>query len=418
MSLLKTTFFSSISTAVSLVCKLITNKVIAVYLGTNGMFLLGQLKDLINIGQISGSLGTGNGIIKYVASYKEDPKKLSSFLATGLKLHIYFSLLVCILTFIFKDALSNYLFNDIKFSNAIAILAFSFITLALHSFFMAIFNGLKKIKTYITINIIATVLASALVIVLVLKFELLGAFYALVLSQFLGFVISILFLRKLQLLSLKNMSFKVDKTHFKNLTKFSYMAIAAPICMIGATLFIRFFLNDKLGSIYAGSWEGMWRISAIYIMFLTTTFKFYLLPTFSEISGNKLKKEVFKVWTLSIPTIIIITLTVYFLKDFIIPLLFSKEFMLINTILLFHLLGDAIKINSWVLGNILIAKANTTVFIVFQIGWAIIFCTLSVLFVKIQGFAGVSIAYFLTYVLHFIAMNIYFRKLLWTKNNL
>jgi PST family polysaccharide transporter len=160
----------------------------------------------------------------------------------------------------------------------------------------------------------------------------------------------------------------------------------------------------------------MWRISAIYIMFLTTTFKFYLLPTFSDISGKALKKEVFKVWTLSVPAIIIITLAVYFLKDFIIPLLFSKEFILINTILLFHLLGDAIKINSWVLGNILVAKANTKVFIIFQIGWAIMFCTLSIILIKTYGFVGVSIAYFLTYVLHFIAMNIYFRKLLWLKN--
>lgn len=415
MSLLKTTFFSGVSTSVSLVCRLITNKIVAVYLGTNGMFLLGQLKDLINIGQITGSLGTGNGIIKYVASYKEDQKQLSSFLNTGLKLHIYFSLLVCILTLIFKDFISNYLFHDLKYTNAITLLAFSFITLSLHSFFMAIFNGLKKIKTYITINIISTIIASALVIIFVLKFKIIGAFYALVLSQFLGFTISVLFIRKLNLLSLKNISSKLDKTHFKNLTKFSYMAIAAPVCMIGATLFIRFFLNDNLGSDYAGSWEGMWRISAIYIMFLTTTFKFYLLPTFSEITGKSLRKEVFKVWTLSIPTIIVITLAVYLLKDIIIPLLFSKEFILINTILLFHLLGDAIKINSWVLGNILIAKANTKVFIVFQIGWAVIFCSLSVILTKNQGFVGVSIAYFLTYVLHFIAMNIYFRKLLWTK---
>jgi PST family polysaccharide transporter len=416
MSLLKTTFFSGISTGVSLICKLITNKIIAVYLGTGGMFLLGQLKDFINIGKIAGNLGTDNGIVKYVASYKDDESKMTSFLATGLKLHIYFSVLVCLITFMFKDQLSNYLFQDLKFSNAIALLSFSFITVTLHGFFMAVFNGLKKIKTFITINIISTIIASTVVVILVLKFEILGAFYALIIGQIIGFIISILFIRKLNLITLKKFSFKIDRLHFKNLTKFSYMAIVAPVCMIGATLFIRFFLNDKLGSEYAGSWEGMWRISAIYIMFLTTTFKFYLVPTFSEISGNALKKEVFKVWTLSIPTIIIITLSVYFLKDFIIPLLFSKEFMLINTILLFHLLGDAVKINSWVLGNILIAKANTKVFIFFQIGWAVIFCTLSIILIKTNGFVGVSMAYFLTYVLHFLAMNLYFRKLLWLKN--
>lgn len=416
MSLLKTTFFSGISTGVSLICKLITNKIIAVYLGTNGMFLLGQLKDFLNIGKIAGNLGTDNGIVKYVASYKDDKAKMSSFLATGLKLHIYFSLLVGLFTLLFKDQLSNYLFNDLKFSNAIALLSFSFVTVTLHGFFMAVLNGLKKIKTYITINIISTIIASTVVVILVLKFKLLGAFYALILGQVIGFVISVLFIRQLELVHFKNFNLKIDRLHFKNLTKFSYMAIVAPVCMIGATLFIRFFLNDKLGSEFAGSWEGMWRISAIYIMFLTTTFKFYLLPTFSEISGDALKKEVFKVWTLSMPAIIIITLTVYFLKDFIIPLLFSKEFMLINTILLFHLLGDAVKINSWVLGNILIAKANTKVFIYFQIGWAVIFCTLSIILIKTNGFVGVSIAYFLTYVLHFLAMNLYFRKLLWLKN--
>ena len=146
MSLLKTTFFSGVSTAVSLVCRLITNKIVAVYLGTSGMFLLGQLKDFINIGHIAGSLGTDNGIIKYVASYKDDKEKLTSFLATGLKLHIYFSLLVCFLTFIFKDQLSNYLFNDLQFSNAIALLSFSFITLSIHGFFMAIFKYSHSIQ--------------------------------------------------------------------------------------------------------------------------------------------------------------------------------------------------------------------------------------------------------------------------------
>ncbi|WP_299224834.1 O-antigen translocase [uncultured Psychroserpens sp.] len=413
MGLLKTTIYSGISTTVSLICRLITNKIVAVYLGTNGMFLLGQLKDFINLGKIGSNFGSNNGIVKYVASYKDDKTKLTSFLTTGLKLHVYFSVLLGLLTYFFKDQLSDYLFNDLKFSSVVALLSFSFIALSLHSFFMAIFNGLKHIKIYVTINIIASIISALIMVFLVLKFNTIGAFYALVINQILGFTISIFFIRKIGYLSLKNFSFKIDVSHFKNLTKFSYMAIVAPLCMVGATLFIRFFLNNELGSEYAGSWEGMWRISGIYIMFLTTTFQFYLLPTFSEISGKSLKKEVFKVWTLSFPTIIVITLMVYLLKDFFIPLLFSEEFILINTIILFHLLGDAVKINSWVLGNILIAKANTKVFIIFQIGWTFIFCTLAVVFTRLYGFIGVSIAYFSTYVLHFAAMNIYFRKLLW-----
>jgi PST family polysaccharide transporter len=159
----------------------------------------------------------------------------------------------------------------------------------------------------------------------------------------------------------------------------------------------------------------MWRISAIYLLFLTTTFNFYLLPTFSKLSGTQLKKEVFKIWFIVLPVILIIALTVYFLKDFVIVFLFSKEFLLINSLIAFHLLGDIIKINCWVLGNVLISKAKSKVFILFQIEWALAFSVFVFLFVKIYGFVGVSIAYFAAYLLHFILMNIYFRNLLWLK---
>ena len=159
----------------------------------------------------------------------------------------------------------------------------------------------------------------------------------------------------------------------------------------------------------------MYKRQAIYLLFLITTFKFYLIPTFSKLSDNELKNEVFKIWKVVIPIIMIITAGVYVTKDLIINILLSKEFVLINTIILFHLLGDVIKINCWVLGNIMISKADTKSFVFFQIEWSLIFVVLTYLFTQQYGFVGVSIAYFVTYIIHFTLLNIYFRKLLWLK---
>lgn len=414
MSLIKTSLYSFISTSVSLVTKLVTNKIIAVYLGTSGMFVLGQLKDFISLSRVASNLGTDNGIVKYVAEYK-DSKNLNPFISSAFKIQLLFSIIICLVTLIFNKSISQYLFTDLRFSNGIILVSFSFITITIHSFFMSILNGLKKIRLYVIINIIATIITATIMILMVIKYTIIGAIYAMAFNQIIILLISFLFIKGIDVISLKALKTKINKIHFKNLTKFSLMAIVAPICMLGATFFTRLFLNSNLGEHYAGSWEGMWRISAIYIMFLTTTFQFYLIPTFTSLSGTKLKREVFKVWSLSIPSILLITLVVYLLKDFIIPLIFTKEFLLIKTIILFHLLGDAIKMNSWVLGKILIAKAHTKVFIWFQIGWAIVFCSLTVILTNNYGFEGVSIAYFLTYVLHFLAMNLYFRKLLWVK---
>jgi len=250
---------------------------------------------------------------------------------------------------------------------------------------------------------------------MLLQYGVLGAFYAIAINQILILCISFSTIKFYRVFNLRYFLTKFETFHFKNLTKFSLMAIIAPLCMISATLFVRSFLNNELGENYAGSWEGMWRLSAIYMMFLTTTFQFYLIPTFSNISGGNLKKEVFKVWSLSFPIIAIITISVYLMRGFLISFIFSKEFFLINSIILFHLLGDFIKINCWVLGNVLIAKAKTKTFILFQFEWALVFSVFAFIFVKAYGFIGVSIAYFFAYIIHFSLLNIYFKNLLWRK---
>ncbi|OUR90330.1 hypothetical protein A9Q87_13640 [Flavobacteriales bacterium 34_180_T64] len=413
MSLIKTSIYSGISTFISLVVKLITNKVTAVYLGTSGMFLLGQLKDFINIADISSNLGSTKGVVKYIAEYKDRPKKYKQFIASAFKIQLISSTIVCVITIVFKDQISNYFFEDIKFSGALVVFGFSFITYTIHNFFMSVFNGLKDIKIYVIINIIISILTAAVVIYFVIEYNIIGAFYAIAINQIIALFISLSFIASIKPFRFKDLVPSIKKEHFKNLTKFSFMTLSGPLCMVSATLFIRFFLADEFDDNHAGSWEGMWRLSNMYILFLTTTFQFYLIPTFSNISGNDLKQEIFKVWKLSIPIIVIITCGVYVLKDFIITFIFSKEFLLINSIILFHLLGDAIKINAWVLGNVLISKAKTTVFIAFQIGWAVTFCVFTFILVKQYGFVGVSMAYFATYILHFLIMNIYFRKLLW-----
>lgn len=415
MNLVKTSFLSAISTTVNLLSRLVTNKIIAVYLGAQGMFLLGQLKDFISIGVIAGNLGSNNGIIKYTAEYQDEHQKLNEFLNSGLKIHLYFSTVVCILTFLFRDAISNYFFKDLQFSPTLILLSFSFITVTLNNFFIAVFNGLKLIKVYLTVNVISAVISALIMIVLAIKLNIIGAFYAIAINQIAVFIITLSFIKKLPFFNIIYSSLKIDSTHFKNLTKFSLMAIIAPVCLVGATLFVRFYLNNKLGSNFAGSWEGMWRLSGIYMMFITTTFQFYLLPTFSAISNDNLKKEIFNVWNFSLPAIIFVTGVVYIFKDFIIQLIFTDEFLLINSIILFHLLGDILKINTWVLGNVLISQAKTKIFIFFQVLWAVTFSVLVIVFVNKYGFVGVSYAYFLTYVIHFLSMNFYFRKLIWIR---
>tara|TARA_Y100001968_G_C19408096_1_gene744812 strand:+ start:691 stop:1944 length:1254 start_codon:yes stop_codon:yes gene_type:complete len=417
MNFIKTSLYSGISTAISLLVRLISNKIVAVYLGTNGIFLLGQLKDFLRLSNVLSGFGIENGIIKYTSQFQESDEELKKILSTSFRIHLIFSLIFSILILFFSNIISEYLSLDFESKFYFLVLSISVISFSIHTLLMSIINGIKRIKLYVTINVVSVVISAIIMITLVLKYAVIGALYALIINQIITLAVTciLFYLYKPFKISLLFSSF--DFNYFKKLSSFSIMAITGPTCLIISTFIVRYYISDEFDTNFAGSWEAMWRISAIYLLFLISTFKFYLIPTFSKLNNEDLKEEVFKIWKVVIPIIVIITVGVYLLRDIIITVLLSKEFFLINEIIFFHLLGDIIKINCWVLGNILISKADTKAFVFFQIEWSVVFVILSYFLINAYGFWGVSLAYFITYIIHFSLLNIHLRKLLWVKSS-
>ena len=413
MNFIKTSFLSGLSTAISLLARLISTKIVAVYLGTNGMFLMGQLKDFLRLGNTIGSFGIENGIVKYVSEYESEKTKLSDIIGTSFKINFASALIFSSLILVFKNQISDFLQINFSENFYFLILIFSIISASIHTCFLSIYNGLNKIKLYVLVNIFSNIVSAIILVILVLEMQIIGAFYALAINQIFSLLINIILFFIYKPFEIRWVFKEFVYDNLKKLSSFSVMAVVGPTCLIISTFIVRDFIFNEFGSDYAGSWEAMWRISAIYLLFLITTFKFYLIPTFSKLNNNELKKEVFKIWKVVIPIIIIITAGVYITKDLIINILLSEEFILINSIIFFHLLGDVIKINCWVLGNIMISKADTKSFIFFQIEWSVVFVALTYLFIGKYGFVGVSISYFTTYIIHFSLLNLYFRKLLW-----
>ena len=330
MNFIKTSFLSGISTAISLLARLISTKIVAVYLGTNGMFLMGQLKDFLRLGNTIGSFGIENGIVKYVSEYENDKLKLSNIIGTSFKINLFSALIFSSLILIFKNNIGNFLQINFSENFYFLILALSITSASIHTCFLSIYNGLNKIKLYVWINIFSNIASAIILVFLVLKMEVIGAFYALAINQIFSLLINILFFVIYKPFEINWIFKKFIKENLKKLSSFSVMAVIGPTCLIVSTFIVRDYIFDEFGSDYAGSWEAMWRISAIYLLFLITTFKFYLIPTFSKLNDNELKFEVFKIWKVVIPIIIIITFGVYLTKDLIINILLSKEFILIN----------------------------------------------------------------------------------------
>ena len=108
-------------------------------------------------------------------------------------------------------------------------------------------------------------------------------------------------------------------------------------------------------------------------------------------------------------TILLITPIVIFFIVFsqlIIKILYSSEFLVISSLLIWAMLGMVFKATSFTLGYVILAKNDSKVFLKTSVIFNLLFLTMTVIGYKYFGLEGIGIAYFLYYIIHFISLKI------------
>jgi PST family polysaccharide transporter len=202
-----------------------------------------------------------------------------------------------------------------------------------------------------------------------------------------------------------------DWSVLKNLSSYSLMALVSSVFGSFVFLGIRNNIIAVLGLENAGYWEAMTRISAYYLMFISTILSVYFFPKLAFSTSKKAIRNVYKSYYLGIlPFFVIGAVVLFFLRFFLIKVLFSKDFIPVADLFLWQLIGDAFKVASLILGYQFYAKKLTSAFIVTELFSLAIMFALSHFFVISYGLVGVVIAHAATYFIYLIVLILYFRK--------
>jgi len=103
-------------------------------------------------------------------------------------------------------------------------------------------------------------------------------------------------------------------------------------------------------------------------------------------------------------------IVVFILKEYIILIAFDKSFLPMLELFKWQLVGDVIKIASWLLSYTLIAKAKTKYFIGTEIIFSISFVLFSIIMIDNFNLIGITYAFVLNYLLYLITMIIITKK--------
>jgi len=415
--LLKIASFNSVAIGVRIISGLLTSKAIALYVGAEGMALVGNLRNFLTTIQSFTTLGFANGIVKYIAEFKDDARQLSQTISTVVISLFVATFMVAIGCYVFAETINNYVFNgEYNYTYVIKVLAFTLPFHAVNVFFISILNGLSKHKLFIKINISGQILGLLSTLFLIWKGHIDGALIAIVVVPVILFVVLIFGYFEFKQF-LKPVNFKsFHLSTLKNLGSYSAMALFSSIMIPMTMLAIRSYLMDNVGLEEAGYWEAMLRISNYYLMFVSTLITLYLLPKLASVHTDKeFRHEVFNFYKLIIPVFGFGLLLIYVLRGIIIQIIFTEEFEPVKELFFWQLLGDFVKVLSMVISYQFLAKKMIWHYLATELFSVSLLYVSSLYFIDRFGFEGAPMGHFVSIVGYFFLLLLVLRKQLFYK---
>jgi polysaccharide transporter, PST family len=405
MNLAKTSLLNGVAVVVRMLTLLGINKLLAVYVGPSGYVFVGQFQNAVQMITTLAGSAINNGVTKYTAEYYKDESKQQQLWQTAGTISILVSAFASIIIAILNHELSELIFNDPKYNGVFLWFAVALVPFTLNTLLMAILNGKKDIKRYVVANIAGSCISLAITSTMAVKFGLYGALVALAIYQSVTFFATYYLCRSAPWFKYKYLFGHINNEIFFSLGKYALMALISAICVPLSHIVIRTHLSETLGYAAAGYWEAVWRLSGAYLMLVTSTLSVYYLPRLSELQLiDEIKKEILSGYKLIIPITVVCSTLIYLLRDIIIELLFTSDFSPMRDLFGFQMIGDALKIASWILAYLMLSKTMLKLFIATEILFSASFVLLTVLLTSHYGIEGVAIAHAINYGIYWLVL--------------
>ncbi|WP_338356711.1 O-antigen translocase [Yeosuana marina] len=411
--LLKITSLNTLVISIRLIISLVVQRILAATVGEIGIAKIGQLRNLTLIITSTSSLGVFNGIVKYVAEFKDKNEKLKDLFSTAFLFVFIGSLLTSIIVFFNASWICNKLFGDLHLIFLIKFLALLPCVIGVNRLFQGILNGLSEYKKYAKIDLLSYILSIALLLTCLYYYNLEGVLFSIILAPLIQFFVIIYVFGSQLKQYIKFKGYNLKLPFAKEILAFTLMSFVSTVLLNYIELDIRTMITNKISINEAGYWTAMNFISKNYMTFSSSIFTLYVIPKFSRIyTGRLFKEEVLYIYKTLLPLFGIGMILVYLLRNEIIAIIYP-DFIGMEPLFKWQLLGDFVRLTTLVIAHQFLAKKMVKTFVITELMSLAIFYILSKNLVVIYGTEGVVMAHFIRYISYFfivvIAVWNYFR---------
>lgn len=409
---------NSLSVALSFILGIFSSKIIAIFLGTSGMALMGSFRNFALMLKSVATLGISNSIITLFQENKDDKHELSIIYSTFFWIFLSISSTLALFVVLFAAPISTFLFYTNSYITPIRFFGLLLPLMVINSFWLAIYNGLEKFKQIMYIQIISNSLVFGLTALLIWKKNIFGGLLSVAIGEVLMVLVTFFFVNKQANYFKFDLQKLISKKYFNVIKKFSVMALLTAIIAPLTLLFIRNMIVEKYAIQEAGIWDAVNRLSSFYMIFFSSGLSLYYMPKLASIdTESEFKKELKYYFSVFIPLFLLMLIFIYFGKGIILKLAFTPDFSKVESVLIWQLLGDFFRIMTLAFGFQILVKTMMKRYFLVEIVFNLMYFLLSFYLIKENATEGVLQAYFYTNVLCFLLVLFLFRKLFFKKSS-
>ncbi|MBT3337178.1 MAG: oligosaccharide flippase family protein [Anaerolineae bacterium] len=379
IELIKAYGFVTVQQAFLILYSLIRTKVISSNLGAEGLGIFAQTNILLLLFFQLATFGTTVALNTSVAELvrKNEKKKLSGLIAMVWGVNNLVGLVILAGAGIFADQLSIWAFGSTQYSRYIFIAALGGFTFIQVRFLVNVMRGLMEWRAYSLISSAGLLLGIGIIIYLVISYGLDGAIYSLVGIQLVNLVLMLFFFIT-----------SVTKKHEINFRSiqlnqqllFNVFRIARPVMVIliiepVAGFLIRSNIIRALGINAGGEYQLLAGLSMAYMNVLKEARLTYALSKASSLLDDRVELMRMQNNNIRLGLFLILPLTVALLavRENIILLLYSPQFLVVSNLLLFQFIGDILNVVRLNLNFVLIPLKLYRVYLIeglaYWVGW-------------------------------------------------
>ncbi len=398
-AILRSTGIIGGASALNVVSTLIRTKIAALILGPAGLGLIGLLISFMTTAGSLASWGIGNVATRQMAEAGPDRARAAAALRAMLFAAAGMAALGVAVVVLLRRPIAEALLGDAGLADAVGWLAAGVGLLVLFNAAVGLLTGLRRVGDVARVSVVSALLASAVAIAGLLILGQRAILLFVLAGPAASALVALFYLRRASgAASPLAADARISQMapHWRALAGLGLAFTVAAVVATASQFALRTLVQNQLGAVAVGYFHASWQISTNYIGFILTAMAVDYYPRLTRVIGDRAQavrsiNHQGEVALLLAGPILVGTAG---FAHWLIPLLYSGEFLPLIEILRWQIMGDLLKIAAWALGIVMIAAGRGRLFVMTECLAAVVLVGLTAVLLPLLGLKAPGVAYF------------------------